>query len=151
MTSYCPDVNVWVALSDEPHPHNRSAWHWLNTLPRDSRILFARYSNLGLLRLLTNPSVMGNKPLSLAAAWKVYDDWLADPRVGMYPEPDAAEPIFRGLTMGREKSLSTHDVGDCYLLAFAMGAEATLVTFDRALVKLARRSGCKALSPAALP
>jgi predicted nucleic acid-binding protein len=39
-------------------------------------------------------------------------------------------------------------VGDCFLLAFARELPAALVTFDRALLAMARRQGCAALTPA---
>lgn len=150
MTSYFPDVNVWVALCDEPHVHSGSAWRWLNSIADDSRILFARYTHLGLLRMLTNAHVMGSNAVSLGGAWKIYDRWLEDPRVASYPEPDKVDNALRRLTLGRGRSLSTNAVGDCYILAFALNAGATLVTFDRALFKLARQSGCKAVLPGGL-
>ena len=32
---------------------------------------------VGILRLLTNPAVMGEHPLTLQKSWSVYDRWLA--------------------------------------------------------------------------
>jgi hypothetical protein len=63
MTSFFPDLNVWLALSDAGNFHHSKAWNWLNSLPHDTRLLFSRYTQLGLLRLLTNQSVMENRRL----------------------------------------------------------------------------------------
>jgi hypothetical protein len=64
MTSFFLDLNVWLALSDPAHLHSPDAWGWLNGLSGDSlsgdvRLIFSRYTHIGLLRLLTNPAVMG--------------------------------------------------------------------------------------------
>ena len=68
MTLYFPDVNVWIALSVLAHPHNELAWKWKTLLPADDRVLFSRYTQPGLLRLLTNNVVMGNHVLPLVRA-----------------------------------------------------------------------------------
>jgi hypothetical protein len=54
MTLFFPDLNVWLALSVAGHRHNLEAWSWLNLLPREARLIFSRYTQVGLLRLLTN-------------------------------------------------------------------------------------------------
>jgi hypothetical protein len=43
--------------------HNTEAWDWLNRVPHDSQLAFARYKQIGLLRLLSNESVMGQQTL----------------------------------------------------------------------------------------
>ncbi len=53
MTSFFPDLNVWLALSDGGHSHNAIARAWVNDLGPDDLILFSRYTQIGLLRLLT--------------------------------------------------------------------------------------------------
>jgi len=58
MTLFFLDLNVWLALSFDGHSHNYSAWGWLNELPNDTTLLFSRYTQLGLLRLLTNTAAM---------------------------------------------------------------------------------------------
>jgi predicted nucleic acid-binding protein len=59
MTSFFPDLNVWLALSVSGHSHSRRAWQWLDGLTDEVTLLFSRYTQIGLLRLLTNASVMG--------------------------------------------------------------------------------------------
>jgi toxin-antitoxin system PIN domain toxin len=147
MTSFFPDLNVWLALSVAGHPHNREAWIWLDMLPGRSRLIFSWYTQLGLLRLLTNQAVMGEQTLTLGKAWAVYDRWLKDPRVTFYPEPRHLDQAFREATAPFAGKAATKWVGDCYLLAWAVKSEAALVTFDRALYQLARKQDWTAVIP----
>ena len=68
MISFFPDLNVWLTLSVSGHGHNAEAWNWLNLLPRDRSLIFSRYTQVGLLHLLTNRSVMGERTLTLRKA-----------------------------------------------------------------------------------
>jgi toxin-antitoxin system PIN domain toxin len=147
MTLYLPDVNVWIALSVSAHTHNELAWKWKTLLPADDRIFFSRYTQLGLLRLLTNPAVMGEQTLTLGKAWTVYDRWLEDPRVEFCPEPRQAEAGFRQATEPFATSAATKWIGDCWLLAFAQATHSRLVTFDQALYEIARKQGHAAVRP----
>ena len=148
MTLLCIDVNVWLALSDVTHTHHLTAWAWLNGQPDDARLIFSRYTQIGLLRLLTNTAVMGNQTLTLRQAWAVYDRWLDDPRVEFYPEPRDVEAGFRQATQPFAARQASKWVGDCWLIAFAGGARAQLVTFDQALYRAARKLGNSAVLPA---
>ena len=148
MTLFFPDVNVWVALSDGEHTHHRSAWDWWRALPASSRVVFARFTHLGLLRLLTNSVAMRDRPQTLRQAWSVYEQWLADPSIEFYPEPADIQSDFRQATIPWDDGPARKWVGDCYLLAFAKGCGATLVTFDRPLASFAKKHGFKAIVPA---
>jgi toxin-antitoxin system PIN domain toxin len=147
MTLFFPDLNVWLALSVESHSHSEDAWNWMGSLPRDARLIFSRYTQIGLLRLLTNSSVMGDQTLILRKAWGVYDRWLEDPRVEFYPEPRGAEGAFRLATEPFAAQQASKHVGDCWLLASATELGATLATFDRALHQFAKRQGQLAVVP----
>jgi uncharacterized protein len=147
MTLYFPDLNVWLALSDAAHVHNAAAWNWFQLLPEDARLAFSRYTQIGLLRLLTNASVMGPATMTLRRAWDTYDAWLRDPRVEFYPEPFAAEAAFRDATAPFETKPASKWIGDCYLLAYAKECGATLVTFDRALLNSGRHRGYPVIVP----
>jgi toxin-antitoxin system PIN domain toxin len=142
------DVNVWIALSDGGHPHNAKATDWLSRCPDDGRLIFSRVTQLGLLRLLTNNAVMGDKTLTLGEAWAVYDRWLEDPRVEFYPEPRNAGSTFRDATVPFSAKAATKWVGDCWLLAYADASQARLVTFDQALCNFALKRGHRAVIPA---
>jgi uncharacterized protein len=148
MTLFYPDLNVWLALSVSSHPHNSISWAWLNRQPDDDRLVLSRYTQLGLLRLLTNTAVMGDQTLILRKAWGVYDRWLDDPRVEFYPEPRSVDAWLRQALEPFAAKPASKWVGDCWLLAFAMGTQATLVTFDRALCEFARKQGHPAVIPA---
>jgi uncharacterized protein len=148
MTLFFPDLNVWLALSDTGHTHSATAWKWLRMLPDDCKLIFSRYTQIGLLRLLTNASVMGDQTLTLRRAWNVYDRWVEDPRVEFYPEPRNLDAGFRHATEPFAAQQASKAVGDCFLLAYAEEIQATLVTFDRGLHEFTRKQGQAAVIPA---
>ena len=135
-TSLFPDINVWVALTYEGHVHHAVAAEWFAALHPDGRLLFCRFTQLGLLRLLTTDAVMGDEVMTQPQAWAAYDRWLQDPRVELTDEPPEIESAFRALTRLRQPA--TQDWADSYLAAFANVGELTLVTFDRGLRGKAR-------------
>jgi toxin-antitoxin system PIN domain toxin len=147
MTLFFPDVNVWIALSVSGHPHHGDASRWLRRLPDDPVLIFSRFTQMGLLRLVTNTAVMGDEVLTLGEAWAVYDRWLEDPRVDFYPEPRNVDVGFRRATQPYAGQPATKLVGDCWLLAYAEAAQARLVTFDQALHSFARKQGNRAVVP----
>jgi toxin-antitoxin system PIN domain toxin len=125
-----PDINVWVALTHARHVHHHVAHDWFDELPGDTRLTFCRFTQLGLLRLLTAEAVMGEDVLSQTEAWRVYDRWRQFDRVSLAEEPPGLERRFRALS--RSRRASPHAWADAYLAAFAETAQLTLVTFDRA-------------------
>lgn len=147
MTLFFPDLNVWLALSVEGHTQNSVAWRWMRSLPSESRLLFSRFTQIGLIRLLTNSAAMGDRVLTVEQAWRVYDAWMEDPRVEFHPEPRVVDSVFREAMQAFATKAASKWVGDCWLLAFAAGADATLVTFDRALLDFARKQGHAAAMP----
>ena len=148
MTSFFPDLNVWLALSVTGHIHTAEAWNWMNSIPTDARLVFCRYTQVGLLRLLSNPSVMGDRVLPLGRAWDVYEQWIADVRVHYYPEPRTLDTAFHDATAPFALQPASKWVGDCYLLAYAAEVDSTLVTFDKKLIQYARKHRYDAISPA---
>ena len=147
MTLYFPDLNVWLALSVPDHAQRSQAWKWLARLDVDDRFIFSRYTQLGLLRLLTNVSVMGGQVLTLREAWEAYDRWLEDPRMGFCAETREIDTTFRKICAPFAKLPASKAIGDSWLLAFAADAQATLVTFDRALIGHAMKLGHSAVVP----
>jgi toxin-antitoxin system PIN domain toxin len=130
-TSLFPDINVWVALTYEGHVHHPVAAAWFVGLQPHAALAFCRFTQLGLLRLLTTAVVMGDEVMTQPQAWGVYDRWLQDPRVRFVDEPAEIESPFRALT--RRRQPATKDWADSFLAAFATAGELTLVTFDRGL------------------
>jgi hypothetical protein len=130
--SLFPDVNVWLALSYERHVHHSISRRWFEQLGSSARLCFCRFTQVGLLRLLTTVAVMGeDEVLSQMEAWQVYDRWLDHDRILFADEPVAMESRFRSISQHRRPA--PKDWSDSYLLAFAETADLRLVTFDRSL------------------
>lgn len=66
-----------------------------------------------------------------AAAWKVYDELLADRRIAWVAEPDAAGLVSRWKRLGATDAASPKRWMDAYLAAFAMERGQQLVTTDK--------------------
>jgi toxin-antitoxin system PIN domain toxin len=138
MKSYFPDLNVWVAMAYRGHQHHAASRSWFDSLESDTAG-FCRITQIGFLRLLTNPMVMGDEVKTQAEAWQAYDHFTSDSRVVFCAESGetAVEDELRRLTT---TARSTHQqFPDAYLVAFARAGGMTLVTFDRALSKIARK------------
>ena len=136
MNSYIPDLNVRVALSYDEHVHHSSALQWFDGIGAGVAY-FCRFTQLAFLRLLTHPSVMRDAVRTQRQAWGAYDALIRDDRVMFLGDPDTShvEPLFRKMTSG-DRPLSKQ-WPDAYLVAFALAAELSLVTFDRGLRNLA--------------
>jgi toxin-antitoxin system PIN domain toxin len=111
-SSLFPDINVWVALTYEGHIHSAAALDWFRTLNHDQSLVFCRFTQLGLLRLLTAAAVMGDEVMTQPEAWATYDQWLQE-RVELMGEPTGLEPRFRTLT--RRSNPATKDWADSIL------------------------------------
>ncbi len=128
--------------------HSDAAWAWFSR-QGDSRFFFCRFTQLGLLRLLATSAVMGKDVQTIGQAWKVYDRWLEDSRVGIRQEAFELDVAFRAATRPVSRLSSPKALGDCYLLAVGQVTDATLVTFDRGLASACRkaRQGVMLLEP----
>ncbi|MDQ6681161.1 MAG: PIN domain-containing protein [Pseudomonadota bacterium] len=121
------DVNVWLALAIEEHPHHRiAAAYWAREA--GTARFFCRVSAMSLVRLLSHPRLMGNKPLTLTKAWALYRRFSALPGVAMLVEPDGLD---NGLGAMVTPKLPPRLFTDAYFAALAHAANARLVTFDR--------------------
>ncbi|SRR5216683_578815 len=123
------DVGVWLAAVWGRHIHHRVAAHWFDQQSDD--LVFCRVTQMSLLRLLSNPTVMGDDVLARSAAWRVFDQLRADDRVLWADEPPQLEAVWRVISARDDNShkLWTDD----YLAAFAQTSDATLATLDRKL------------------
>lgn len=124
------DVNVWVALAWVTHTHHLVAKEWFNSLV-DEEPVFCRFTQMGLLRLLTTEAVMGPEVLTQRQAWSVYDSFLRDSGARFIYETRTLDDSFRSLS--RLDMASPKDWADSYLAAFALETGARLVTFDKGL------------------
>ena len=131
-----PDINVWLALTYEGHVHHVTARDWFDTIDADLRLYFCRFTQLGLLRLLSAEAIMRDEVMNQQEAWRAYDRWLQDERVEFMDEPLGLEHRFRTTT--RLRHPAPKDWADSYLAAFAAASQLTVVTFDRAFRAKAR-------------
>lgn len=125
------DVNFLVALCYDAHSHHRRAIQWLKTLGAPDQIVLCRITQLGLLRLLNNPSIMGEDAQSCAQCWKMYDAILSDDRFVYLDEAQGLEREMRAMMVGEKFTPKLWQ--DAYLLAFAKTSGLKLLTFDKAL------------------
>lgn len=123
------DVGVWLAAAWGRHVHSRLAADWLDR--QEDNLALCRVTQMSLLRLLSNPAVMGQDVVSRSEAWRVIDLIRADERVLWAEEPAQLEAVWRAISARDENShkLWTDD----YLAAFAQAGNATLATLDRKL------------------
>jgi toxin-antitoxin system PIN domain toxin len=133
-----PDVNVWLALAHEIHPHHKAAEVWEQSLHKQVTLCFCRSTQLGLLRLLTNSRTMNQDVLTQTQAWAAFDAFAQSPGARLIEEPHGIDPVFRRLTNRDE--VSTKQWADGYLAAFSIAAGMPLVTFDRALAGMTKES-----------
>ena len=130
--TFFPDVNVWLALVVAEHTHAHQAQEWAEQASGDWLVL-NRITQMGLLRLLTNPSVMGPDALTGPESWLIADGLLEHENIRLVKEPDGLERCWRDLTpAGR---VGPNFWTDAYLAAFARTTGFTLVTFDRGFAK----------------
>ena len=87
-----PDSNVWLALAAPEHVHAAIARRWWEQ--QAGMIGFSRLTQLGFLRLMTTAAVMDGKPLTIAAAWRVYDRLYEDDRVTFVSESPREREAF---------------------------------------------------------
>jgi hypothetical protein len=121
------DVGVWLAAVWGRHVHHPVAAGWFNGEADD--IAFCRVTQMGLLRLLSNPAIMRDDAIDRSQAWRTYDQLGADERVLWVDEPAELDAVWRAISARDDKShkLWTDD----YLAAFAQASGATVITLDR--------------------
>ena len=122
-----PDLNVWLAMAVKQHPHHDAAVAYWKELA-GKRVWFCRVTMLGMVRLLSQPKVMGEQALNLAQALAAYQRFASLPEIGIHAEPaDCARQLQRRLSTDLPARLLT----DAYLAAFAESAGLRMVTFDK--------------------
>lgn len=134
-----PDINVWLALAVQEHPHHAAAKSYWEGVQRDmhttpatapQKIYFCRITMLGLVRLLCQPKVVGEGALALPAAWAVYQGFRALPMIDLLAEPAECDVQIQSL-LTTQANLPARLWTDAYFAALAQSSNARLVTFDR--------------------
>ena len=123
-----PDVNVLLALAAAGHIHHVPAKEWFDTREADS-VAVCRITQMGMLRLLTNPKVLTSGSLTIRRAWDVWSDLIADKRVFFRNEPPELEAAWAALM--EHPAARPSGWTDAYLAAVAEQCDYEMVTFDR--------------------
>lgn len=126
-----PDLNVWLALVLAEHPHHAAARRYWDSMSdamaQGQRLCFCRPTMLGLVRLLSQPKLMGDGALGLLQAHAAYRDLRAQPGVAFVPDDEAADAALPALLA---HPLPPRLWTDAWLAATAQAAGLRLVTFD---------------------
>jgi uncharacterized protein len=126
-----PDLNVWLALVISEHPHHDAARHYWDGMAsaraQGQRLCFCRPTMLGLVRLLSQPKLMGDAALSLVQAHQVYRELRAQLGVAFVPDHEGADAVLPELLA---PTLPPRLWTDAWLAATAHAAGLRLVTFD---------------------
>jgi len=132
MMRYLPDVNLWVALSIPTHSFHRTAMAWTDADPGRA-MHFCRYTQQGLLRLLTTAAVttlFGHRPMTNREAIQRINGLLASDRFPFAPEPVGLQEQW--FSFADMRTASPKVWMDAYLAAFAVCGGYRLVTTDKA-------------------
>lgn len=123
------DVGVWLAAIWGRHIHHGVAAQWFDKQSDD--LLLCRVTQMSLLRLVSNQTIMGDDVLSRGEAWRIVDQLWSDNRILWADEPVQLEAVFRAISAQNDHShkLWTDD----YLAAFAQASGASLATLDTKL------------------
>lgn len=135
MPALC-DVSFLLPLCYGRHVHHAAARQWVDGSFAAASLVICRVSQLGFLRLLTNPAVMTSDVCSTRQAWRLHDRLMSDVRFVFHDEPAGLERHLRQMTHGF--SFSPKLWQDAYLAAFARAAGLALATFDRGFQQFPR-------------
>ena len=123
------DVGVWLAAIWGRHARHRISSTWFDEQSDD--LILCRVTQMSVLRLISNPAIMGQDAVTRSEAWLILDRVWSDSRVLWAEEPDQMEAVFRAISARNEHShkLWTDD----YLAAFAQASGASFATLDTKL------------------
>jgi hypothetical protein len=123
------DVGVWLAAIWGRHARHGIARQWFDGQSDD--LILCRVTQMSVLRLVSNPAILGEDAVTRSEAWRIIDQLWSDNRVLWAEEPDHLEAVFRAISARDDTShkLWTDD----YLAAFAQASGASLATLDTRL------------------
>ena len=127
-TADLPDLNVWLALVWPEHSHHQHAVHYWEVQAAD-QVLFSTVTALGLVRLVSQPKLMGPAVRNAAEASALLQALCQQPGVGLAePEHDGWEVFHQLLRSGE---IPARLCTDAHLAALAIANGWRLVSFDR--------------------
>ena len=129
-----PDLNVWLALVVQEHPHHALARRYWDDVAM-GRVLgqkqhFCRATMLGLVRLLCQPKLMGEGVLGLAEAHAIYRQLRDTEGVAFCADAESADVILAEWAANPSTPLPARLWSDAWLAATAEAAGLRLVSFD---------------------
>ena len=127
-TADLPDLNVWLALVWPEHSHHHHALHYWEVQASD-RVLFSTVTALGLVRLVSQPKLMGPAVSNAAEASALLEALCQQPGVGLAEPEHGGWEVFHQLLRGGEIPARLYT--DAHLAALAIANGWRLVSFDR--------------------
>ena len=129
-----PDLNVWLALVVQEHPHHALARRYWDDAAM-ARALgqkqhCCRATMLGLVRLLCQPKLMGEGVLGLAEAHAIYRQLRDTERVAFCADAESADTVLAAWAADPSNPLPARLWSDAWLAATAEAAGLRLVSFD---------------------
>ena len=124
-----PDTNVFLYSVNPLSQHHKKAASWLgDAFDSASGVGLAWLALIGFIRLSTHPAVLP-KPLSVADAAGMADDWLMHPRTRLLQPTERHSGILSRLLMvaGTAGNLTNY----AHLAALALEHGATVGSFDK--------------------
>ena len=123
-----PDLNVWLALTWPGHSHHQQAVHYWEQQAAD-QVLFCTVTALGLVRLVSQPKLMGVAVKNAAEASALLHALCQQPGVQLAEPEHNGWEVFHQLL--RIAELPARLCTDAYLAALAIANGWRLVSFDR--------------------
>jgi len=123
-----PDLNVWLALTWPGHSHHRQAVHYWEQQAAD-QVLFCTVTALGLVRLVSQPKLMGVAVKNAAEASALLHALCQQPGVQLAEPEHNGWEVFHQRLRGAE--LPARLCTDAHLAALAIANGWRLVSFDR--------------------
>ena len=123
-----PDANVLLYALDDSSTRHAGAKAWLDaTLSGSEEVGFAWVVLLAVLRLTTKSAVF-SRPLRVAEAFDIIDEWLAQPCAAIMHPTIRHPALLRGLltAAGTAGNLTT----DAHLAALSIEYGAAVATYD---------------------
>ena len=123
-----PDLNVWLALVTPNHFHHQPALDYWEHQAAE-HVHFCTVTALGLVRLLSQPKLMGPAVKTTHEASAILQALCQQPGVSLTTPASDGWDVFHQLM--REGNLQARLCTDAYLAALAISNGWRLVSFDR--------------------
>jgi uncharacterized protein len=128
------DVNLLLYAKITNYPQHVATHAWLEAqFKGGGKIGLPWLSLLGFIRIVTNPHLFDNNPLSVTEAWAQVEQWLSSPNVYI-PQPTERHPeILSHLLCVTEAKGNL--VSDAHLAALAIEHDLLLCSADNDFAK----------------